>query len=361
VRAPTSLFLGTLALCAACDLAGGSQPSGSQPSPEHRGGALPNRPTLSAAPPATAAPLPSANAPLSSAAAALPASSAPASDPPVPSASLKTPKLLAKVEEGGCGLAGLDAKYLYARAPSCKEVLRIDRATGTLESRKLPTPMLVQAVVDGVAYGCPLGERNGCVLTRAPLEGGPATKVATLPGLVDSSNSTYGASMAGSFAQLDASGQPDHQAERYTLETVVLETGARAVVAGAVGIGRACLGPKGLLFDGALTPKENVGSPSWGLWLFATDGAPPRRLSSSGDISSVSSDEKHAYHIGMERILRRTPLDGSPEEQLTAEIPEPPSEPNRLRLSPDVRVASDTLYVSTGSTKGCWIYQVPKP
>jgi hypothetical protein len=353
-------------LFTACDLG-----SGARPSPDDRAGAPPARPTLFVSPPSTAAPLASAAATLR-APTALPAASnalpvatdapeAPATAPSQASApaNLLVPKLFAKVEDGGCGLASIDAKYLYARAPSCRDVLRIDRTTGALESKKLGTPLLVEAVVDGVAYGCPLGESKACALTRVPLDGGAAKKVASLPGFIDGPSTAQGGLIAARFIQLDASGAPDFQSERATLETVDLESGARTVVFGPVGVGSVSLGPKGLLFEGALTPKENVGAPSWGLWLIA-GSTPPKRLPVT-DVRSMSADEQHVYYTSSARELRRIALDGSRDEQLTAAIAEPPSEPNKLRVTPAVRAASDAVYVSTASVSACWIWRIPKP
>lgn len=284
---------------------------------------------------------------------------APPGAAPSGTAQLATPARLATVEEGGCSLVGADARYLYARAPSCKAVLRIDRASGAVETKSLPSAMLVEAVVEGVAYGCPLGDSAACKLTRAALDGGPAKQVAVLPGMMDGPNAAVGGSIAAVFVPVSATGRLDLQRQEHSIETVDLGSGARTVVAGPVGIGKVANTSRGVLFEGARTPKENVGAASWGLWLFQA-GAEPRRLP-AGDVSAMSADDRHVYYTTHGRELRRTALDGTGDEALTGEIAEPPSEANRLRVSPSVRVTQDAVYVSTASGKACWVWKVARP
>jgi hypothetical protein len=279
---------------------------------------------------------------------------------PGPAVSLATAKAVAKLDEGGCSLVSADAKYVYARAPSCKEVLRIEQASGAVETKKLPLPMLVQSVVDGVAYGCPLGESRACKLTRAPLDGGAAAPIAELPGFLDGPDGGAKGTIAAMFAPVSASGSLDLAGGRYSVETVALKEGARSVVLAESGIGRASLGPGGVLFDGALTPKENVGSPSWGLW-FLQVGAAPRRLPVTGDVQSVSANDSHVYYLNGDRELRRIASSGGRDEQITGPIDEPPSEPGKMRVSPAVQLAGDRVYISTASVSACWIWQVPRP
>lgn len=303
-------------------------------------GAITPRP---ADPPAEPTPLPTA---------------APASTPP-PAASLVTPKLLAKVETGGCGLVSLDEKYLYARAPSCQEVLRIDRASGALSATRLPSAMLLQTVSGGVAYGCPLGGLE-CKLTAVPLDGGPARQLGVVQGMIDSPRESRGSRFAAVFVPVDASGHLDLAPQRFTIETVDLASGARAVVFGPVGTGNAALSARGVLFDGALTPKDNVGAASWGLWSIET-GSPPRRLPTTSDVGSFTSDDRDVYYVSHGRTTWRISLDGKREEQLTGPLESPADEPGRLGVTPGIAAGADAVYVSTASTKACWIWQIRKP
>jgi hypothetical protein len=183
--------------------------------------------------------------------------------------------------------------------------------------------------------------------------------VAVLPGLTDGPNAALGTSFVGVFVPVSETGTIDLRSEQHSIETIDLESGARTVVAGPVGIGRAVSTPKAVLFYGARTPKENVGAASWGLWLFQT-GAEPRRLPAD-DVSAMSADDRHAYFVTAGRQLYRTALDGTREEALTAEIAEPPSEPNRLGVTPSVRVTQDAVYVSTASVKACWVWKIARP
>lgn len=353
VPGPVPALLSVLAAClpvTACDLV----PS-QEGAPPHARSA-----NLVAAPPA-----PSARAPLSTAEAPITAASpAPSAPPPsrgepAAAAPLATPRLLAKVETGGCGLVSIEDRYLYARAPSCREVLKIDRLTGAIESKKLPSAMLVQTVAGGVAYGCPFGESE-CKLMAAPLDGGPARPVAALKGIVDGPGQSHGNRFAGVFAPVDASGRPELTQERFTVETVDLASGARTVVFEPVGTGKAHVSAKGVLFDGALVPKENVGSPSWGLWSIE-GGSAPRKLPTTRDVSSLASDAQHVYFVSGGRTTWRVGLDDAREEQLTAELESPPDEPNRLGVTPGIAVAEDAVYVSTASTKACWLWHFRKP
>ncbi len=274
-------------------------------------------------------------------------------------ATLVPAKLLAKLETGGCGLVSLDDSTLYARAPSCREVLRIDRRSGALSTAKLPSAMLVQTVAAGVAVGCPLGG-SACKLTSAPLDGSAARQLAVLPGFLDGPGESRGARVAALFAPVDAAGKLDLAAQQFSVETVDLGSGARSVVFGPVGIGRAVISAKGVLFAGALIPKENVRSPSWGLWSIEA-GAPPRRLPTSQEVASFSSDERDVYYVDDERNVWRVGLDGKREEKLAGPLESPPDEPGRLRVTPHLTAGPDAVYVSTTSTTACWIWQIAKP
>lgn len=348
---PTSFpLLAALALTAACDL--GSSPSPSRD--DRRVPASPARPGAVTSP--SPAPLPAAGGTIAAAAgAADPAPPANAA-PPAPPAQLATPQIIAKLDEGGCGLIGSDAKYVYARAAS-NDVLLIDRASSTVETKKLPSPMLVQTAFDGVPYGCMLGESRACKLTRVPLDGGAAKPVAALPGLIDGPNAAERTMMAGVFVPVSADGALDLAREEHSIETVDLESGARSVVAGQVGVGKALLGPKGVLFEGAMTPRENVGAASWGLWLLQA-GAAPRRLPVTSDGRAFSADERHAYFINERDELWRIGLDGTGEQQLSGAIEVPPREPGKLGVTPAVRAAGNAVYVSTANTTSCWVWRI---
>ena len=115
-----------------------------------------------------------------------------------------------------------------------------------------------------------------------------------------------------------------------------------------------------MLFDGALTPKDNVGSASWGLWSIEA-GSPPRRLPTTNDVASFTSDDRDVYHVGHDRTTWRVSLDGKGEEQLTGPLESPGDEPGRLGVRPAIDAGADAVYVSTSSTKACWIWQIRKP
>lgn len=345
--------LGSLAMTA-CDLVPSQE--GVAPPPAHT--------SIVVAPPARSSAVVAvtgviAPRPASSPAEPTPLPTAAPASAPQPAASLVTPKLLAKLETGGCGLVSLDEKYLYARGPSSHEVLRIDRASGAPSATRLPSAMLLETVSGGVAYGCPFGGLE-CKLTAVPLDGGAPRQLGVLRGMIDATRESRGSRFAAVFAPVDASGRPDLASERFTIETVDLASGARAVVFEPVGTGKAALSARGVLFGGALSPKDNVGAASWGLWSIET-GSPPRRLPTTSDVGSFASDDRDVYYVSHGRTTWRISLDGKREEQLTGPLESPADEPGRLGVAPGIVAGADAVYVSAASTKACWIWQIRKP
>lgn len=239
-------------------------------------------------------------------------------------------------------------------------MLRIDRASGAIEPKKLPSAMLLEAVSGGVAYGCLLGESGACKLQRVPLDGGAAKQVAALQGLLDGTdNGADKGAFTAMFAPADPKGGLDLRGGRYSIEKVDLESGARSPVASAVGIGQAVSTPAGVLFAGARSPGDNVGSPSWGLWLFPPSGEPKRLTNESA--AGFAADAQRAYYVTSNRELHGVALGSLRDQQLTAEIAEPAREPDKIGINPSVTVAQDGVYVATASVKACWIWQVPRP
>lgn len=250
---------------------------------------------------------------------------------------------------GGCGLVGTSAGKLYGRASDCKHVLEIDPSTGKVESRALGKALLVRAVDGGAAYGCELGRSDACHLLRAPLGGEKPTFIADYERAVDGSGQVVDGAIA------------LRTVKKGLMEGAILRlelaTGRTTEVAPKVGVGQVILGPGAVYFEGALDPRENVGSPSWALWMYA-GGAAPRALAKI-TAGGLAADSHHVYYVNARDELRRVALDGTG-EQLVAVIPAPERIEGKLGVSAAVALDGANVYVSTANVEACQIYRVAK-
>lgn len=301
-----------------------------------RGSAPANAKAPAAAPPGKPATKPVAASP-----AATPVAAA-------PTASLRSLETLASLQ-GGCSLIGSANGKVYGRASDCKHVLEIDPVTGKVDVKALSKAILVRAVDGDAAYGCELGRSDVCHLLRAPFGAGKAKFIADLPHAVDGS----GQVVAGAMLVVTLKGG----LVEGSLSRLDLSSGAMTEAVPRVGVGRGILGPGAIYYEGALEPKDNVGSPSWGLWVFAP-GAAPRTLGKL-DANGMAADERHVYYVTTNRELRRVGISGGSVENL-ATVPAPERLEGKLGVSPGVALTSNYVFVSTATAEACQIHRVAK-
>lgn len=347
-RGAGGLVLGAslLALGSGCDALG------QMASEEWDSRGKPAVPAASGAPPASAtAALPPAPV---KAKAAPPGTARPASAAPKEATKQVAPEPLRSAERlttstGGCSLVGTSAGKVYGRASDCKHVLELDPSSGKVVSRPLGRAILVRAVDGGAAYGCELGYSDACHLLRAPLDGGKPTFIADYDRVVDGSGQVVDGSIA------------VRTVLKGTMEGAILRlelaTGRVTEIAPKVGVGQVILAPSVVYFEGALDPRENVGSPSWALWSF-TGGAAPRALAKV-TASGMAADARHVYYVNGRNELVRVAVDGSG-EQLLAGIPMAERLEGKLGVSPSVALDGENVYVSTANVEACQVYRVAK-
>ncbi len=265
-----------------------------------------------------------------------------------PKASLRSVEKLAGLE-GGCGLFGSANGKVYGRASDCKHVLEVDPVSGKVEVKPLSKAILVRAVEGDAAYGCELGRSDVCHLLKTPLGGGKATFIADLPRAVDGSGQVVGGAMLVLTLKNGLS--------EGALSRLDLATGAMTEAVPRVGVGEGVLGPGAIYYEGALEPKDNVGSPSWGLWMFAA-GAAPRSFGKL-DVDGMAADDRYVYYVTANRELRRVAVASGTVEDL-ANIPAPERLESKLGVSPGVALTPSHVYVSTANAESCQIYRVAK-
>ncbi len=244
---------------------------------------------------------------------------------------------------------GISGGKLYSRASDCKHVLEIDPATGKVESRALGKVMLVRAVDGGAAYGCELGRSDACHLLRAPLAGGKPTFIGDYERAVDGSGQVVDGAIALRTVQRNLT--------EGAILRLELATGKTTEISPKVGVGQVILGPGAVYFEGALDPRENVGSPSWALWRYAGGGAPRALAKITAD--GLAADGDHVYYMNARNELRRVAVDGTG-EQLLAVISAPERVDGKLGVSPALALDGANVYVSTASVEACQIHRVAK-
>lgn len=346
--APARLALASvLALAAGCDelgrMASEEWDSRGKPAPAPAVSVGPQTPVAAAPPSATAkakAPTPAPERPP----AAAPQGAVQAAEAP-----LRSVEQLTSLS-GGCGLVGTSAGKVYGRASDCKHVIELDPASGKVESRPLPKAMLVRAVDGGAAYGCELGYTDACHLLRAPLSGGKASFVGDYQRVVDGSGQVVDGAIALRTVMKDLT--------EGAILRLELATGRTTEIAPRVGVGQVALGPQAVYFEGAMDPRENVGSPSWALWVYAAPGAAPRALAKI-TASGMAADGRHVYYVNERRELVRVALDGSGEQRV-ARVPSPERLEGRLGVSPALAIDATHVYISTANAESCQIHRVQK-
>ncbi|MBK8259254.1 MAG: hypothetical protein IPK82_42185 [Polyangiaceae bacterium] len=265
---------------------------------------------------------------------------------------------IAAVNNRGCTLVSADDKNVYARVGEHNEILVVNRSTGQTEIKPLSTHTYLQTVVNGAAYGCSPAESQ-CSLIRIPLDGGERKRIGNYAAIVDNRNTALGTKLAAVFAPIGQDGYPDLTVGRFTVETVDLVSAERSLVFGPTGTGSAALTPKGVLFNGALVPKENIASESWGLWHL--NSKKPQKIPVTEQVRAMTGDETHVYFIGDYTRVRRIAWEGSTVEPVTEPLPEPPLEERKERMRPALVAVDKHLYASTSSAGTCWIWEITQP
>lgn len=252
----------------------------------------------------------------------------------------------------GCRLLSAAHGKLFASATDSRTILEVDSTTGSLTQRKLSASVLPLTADGDSAYGCALGGKVECRLTRVPLDGGRAAPIADIPIGV-----TSGALRGDGSILVDAATAIDGSS--FALVGVDLATGAKTTFREAIGVGDFAVAGGVVHFSGALEPKDNVGSPSYGLWALRGASAPVRLPASEVDV--LGADASSVYYLTPDRELRRTAIDGSLDEVVVPHLDGPETEPGKLGIQPGVVVTDERVFVSLANGNSCVVLAVDKP